>query len=166
MKRVKRVSMVEVLSIHIWIWNIETCESHFMKGSGRRGRIMEGMNQTGTICIHTGMSQLNPLYNYRILIKFFLKDLIFFFFAVLRFELRAYTLSHSTSPGGNETWSLPARITGVSHQCLAKTYCFKIGKVPSLDETVTLVGSRRDEPKAMWLLLLSTSMARVSCRRI
>jgi hypothetical protein len=74
-----------------------------MKGSGRRGRIMEGMNQTGTICIHTGMSQLNPLYNYRILIKLFLKDLIFFFFAVLRFELRAYTLSHSTSPGGNET---------------------------------------------------------------
>jgi hypothetical protein len=39
--------MVEVLSIHVRIWNIETCQSHFKKGSVGRGRIMEGMNQTG-----------------------------------------------------------------------------------------------------------------------
>jgi hypothetical protein len=34
------------------------------------------------------------------------------FFVVVGFELRAYTLSHSTSPNS----SLVARITGLSHQ--------------------------------------------------
>jgi hypothetical protein len=32
-----RVNMVDVLSIHVWLWNIETCQSHFMKGEGEEG---------------------------------------------------------------------------------------------------------------------------------
>jgi hypothetical protein len=38
--------MVELLSMHVWIWNTETCQSHFKNGSKGRGRKMEGMNQT------------------------------------------------------------------------------------------------------------------------
>jgi hypothetical protein len=38
--------MVELLSINvgIGIWMTETCQSHFKKGHGERGRIMEEMN--------------------------------------------------------------------------------------------------------------------------
>jgi hypothetical protein len=32
--------MVEALSIHVWIWNIEACQSHFKKESERRGKLM------------------------------------------------------------------------------------------------------------------------------
>jgi hypothetical protein len=39
-------NMVEVLSVYVWIWNI-FYGSHFKKGSWGRGRIIEGMNQTG-----------------------------------------------------------------------------------------------------------------------
>jgi hypothetical protein len=40
-KKGKEQSMVDVLSMHIWIWNIETCWSHFKEGC-RRERLMEG----------------------------------------------------------------------------------------------------------------------------
>jgi hypothetical protein len=44
--------MADVLSIHIRIWNIETCHSHFKKRSERRGRLKEGRNQTGVQYMH------------------------------------------------------------------------------------------------------------------
>jgi hypothetical protein len=36
----------DVLSMHVQIWNTETCWSHIKKGNGVRGKIMEEMNQT------------------------------------------------------------------------------------------------------------------------
>jgi hypothetical protein len=38
--------MAEVLSIHVQIWNIETCQNHFKKESGERGKGM-GENNGG-----------------------------------------------------------------------------------------------------------------------
>jgi hypothetical protein len=29
--------MIDVLSIHVWIWNFEICQSHFEKGEGEEG---------------------------------------------------------------------------------------------------------------------------------
>jgi hypothetical protein len=66
--------LLEVLSMHVWIWNIETCWNLFKKRSGRRGKLMERMNQTGVqyrfvwIC-HNEI----PPYNYHTLIKLFSK---------------------------------------------------------------------------------------------
>jgi hypothetical protein len=37
--------MVDIFSIHVCIWNTETCQSHFKKGKGEE--TLEGMNQTG-----------------------------------------------------------------------------------------------------------------------
>jgi hypothetical protein len=46
MKKIKEVNMVEVLSLNVWIWNIDARSSHVKKESCRGGRIMEGVNQT------------------------------------------------------------------------------------------------------------------------
>jgi hypothetical protein len=44
--------------------NVE--QSHFKKGSGRRGRIMEGMNQTGyNICIYGNVTMKPPVITIR-----------------------------------------------------------------------------------------------------
>jgi hypothetical protein len=40
--------MVEVLSVHVWVWNIKIGQSHFKKGNWeRRRKMMKGMNETG-----------------------------------------------------------------------------------------------------------------------
>jgi hypothetical protein len=61
--------MVDVLSIHVWIRNTQTCRSHFKKGNGVG---MSEPNQ-GTIHVYTEMSQENSLHNYHILMKWFSK---------------------------------------------------------------------------------------------
>jgi hypothetical protein len=44
--------MVDVFSIHVRIWNTETYQNHLKKEGVERGRIMEGMSETGVHCIH------------------------------------------------------------------------------------------------------------------
>jgi hypothetical protein len=45
------VNMVNVFSIHVLIWNIKICLSHFKKGREKREND-EGMNQTKLHCMH------------------------------------------------------------------------------------------------------------------
>jgi hypothetical protein len=56
MKKVKGVNVFDVLSIHVWIWNIETCWSHHKKGNEVHKRIMEGMGSTNIYGNVTGKS--------------------------------------------------------------------------------------------------------------
>jgi hypothetical protein len=51
-KRVKKVNMVDVFSIHVWIWNIETCWSHFKKWGEGRERTIDKTQQTGVHYMH------------------------------------------------------------------------------------------------------------------
>jgi hypothetical protein len=44
-RRKRRVNMVELLSIQVWIWNIETCWIHFKMGNRVGWRMMENMTQ-------------------------------------------------------------------------------------------------------------------------
>jgi hypothetical protein len=44
-KKKKKVNMVDVLSIQVWIWNIKTCWNHLKKRTKVERRIIEGMNQ-------------------------------------------------------------------------------------------------------------------------
>jgi hypothetical protein len=59
--------MVDILFIHVRIWNIETCWNYFKNGEqGRReNNGMDEPNQD-TICVYMEMSPWNPLYNYHI----------------------------------------------------------------------------------------------------
>jgi hypothetical protein len=51
--------MIDVFSIHVWIWNTETCQSHFKKGEGKReNNGMDKLNQ-GTLCACMELSQWN-----------------------------------------------------------------------------------------------------------
>jgi hypothetical protein len=36
-KRVERMNMVDALSTHVCVWNIETCPSHLEEGSEEQG---------------------------------------------------------------------------------------------------------------------------------
>jgi hypothetical protein len=51
----------------------DTC-CHFEKGSGRRGRITEGMKQPRVQCMYMEMSQQNPPHSYHTRIKMFTKE--------------------------------------------------------------------------------------------
>jgi hypothetical protein len=63
------VNKADVFSTHVWKWNIETCQSHFTKGKGKRE--INGGNELscGTLYTYMELSQQNPLYNYYTVIK-------------------------------------------------------------------------------------------------
>jgi hypothetical protein len=65
--------MVDILSMHVWIWNTETCEIIFKKGVGEEGKYEGGETNSGPKYVYMEMSQWNHLYNYHILIKTFKK---------------------------------------------------------------------------------------------
>jgi hypothetical protein len=52
--------MVEVLSMHLWIWNIETCQSHFKKVNMESENNGEDELTWGTIYVYVETSQWIP----------------------------------------------------------------------------------------------------------
>jgi hypothetical protein len=75
-------NIVDVFSIHVWIWNTETYRSHFKKEGGEWGNNGGDEPYWGALYTYLAMSQQSPLYNYYILIESFyikfLKNYIIF----------------------------------------------------------------------------------------
>jgi hypothetical protein len=63
------VNKVDLLFTLVWIWNIETCQSHIQKGEGKRDNNEGDEPNWGALYTYMKMSQWNPLYNYYTLIK-------------------------------------------------------------------------------------------------
>jgi hypothetical protein len=69
MKRVK-----EVLSTHVWMWNIETYQVLLRREWGKRNNNGGNEPNQSTIYLYVEISQRNPFCNYHILIKHFFKN--------------------------------------------------------------------------------------------
>jgi hypothetical protein len=54
--------MTDVLSIQLWVWDIETCWSYFKKGTRAGGRIMEGWKKLPyNTCIYGNVIMKSPV---------------------------------------------------------------------------------------------------------
>jgi hypothetical protein len=66
--------MADMLSIHVWIWNTETCQSHFKKQEEEERESRRRRTKPGTLHTYMEMPHWNALYNYYVLMKVFFKD--------------------------------------------------------------------------------------------
>jgi hypothetical protein len=65
MKKVKKVNMIDALSIQVWIWDIQTCWNHHRRGTKVERRIMEGINQFWVLYIYGNVTMKPPVNHHK-----------------------------------------------------------------------------------------------------